>query len=229
MSFLLGVSGVQFAVLDWHEARNNGRTDTATGARGNDERAADGAGEDGNVRLRLDHRQFAYAGKFVRSDAGIAVAVADDVALASVATDGTDYADVLGAVVFDEDRTDPAVLRIRYVTVRQDRRGEGIGSRLLAAVATAGHGRGYGVVRIAVNNVFAYEASYRAGFGWTGRETGIAELVCDRPDPTARDRDRYRAGLSLLGDRAGGDPAASFVASHLEEGPPPVVDAPALS
>ena len=57
--------------------------------------------------------------------------------------------------------------------------------------------RGYDRVRIAVNNPFAYEALYRAGFGFTGEETGLAELVLERPAdrPAGRDADAYRAGL----------------------------------
>lgn len=186
-----------------------------------------GAGPDGDgARLRLDHTRFAYAGKFVRRGAGLAVVVPDEVDPGAVATDGEAYADVLGAASFDEDRTDPDVLRVRYVTVRRDRRGEGIGSRLLAFVAAAGHDRGYPVVRIAVNNPFAYEASYRAGYGWTGRETGIAELVCDHPDPTGRDPGRYGAGLDLFRERGAGDPEASFLAARRDADPPAVVPAP---
>jgi GNAT superfamily N-acetyltransferase len=195
---------VEYLVLDWH-----------------------GAGPDGGgARLRLDHREFAYAGKFVSGAAGLAVVVPDGVDPGTVATDGEAYADVIGAASFDEDRTDPDVLRVRYVTVRRDRRGEGIGSRLLAFVAAAGHDREYPVVRIAVNNPFAYEASYRAGFGWTGRETGIAELVCDHPDPTDRDPGRYRAGLDLFRERGAGDPEASFLADRADADPPAVVRSP---
>jgi GNAT superfamily N-acetyltransferase len=91
------------------------------------------------------------------------------------------YVDVLGAASFDPDRTEPAVLRIRYVTVRRDRRGERLGSRLLAFVAATAAERGFDRVRIAVNNPFAYEAAARAGFAWTGAETGLAELVCEAP------------------------------------------------
>ncbi len=74
--------------------------------------------EDGH-RLRLDHEHFAYAGKFVMTATGKAV----------VGDDG-----VVAAAAFDADRTDPDTLCIRYVTVRDDRRGEGIGSDLLRFV-----------------------------------------------------------------------------------------------
>ena len=122
------------------------------------------------VTLDLDHERFAYAGKFVMSRTGKAVVREDD--------------GILGAVAFDADRTDESVCRLRYVTVRAGRRGEGIGSRLLAFVRARVVAAGeYEAVEIAVNNPFAYDAAYRAGFGYTGRETGIAELVLAWPRP----------------------------------------------
>lgn len=138
--------------------------------------------------LRLDHREFAYAGKFVMSATGKAVAR---------------EVEVVGAVAFSEDRTDPSRLRLRYVTVRGDRRGEGIGPRLLRFTAERARERGYADVRIAVNNPFAYEACYRGGFVFTGTETGLAELVLAyRPErgrtgetPPAEGADRYQEGL----------------------------------
>jgi len=154
-------------------------------------------------RLELDHRRFAYAGKFVMTRTGKAVVEEGD--------------DLLGAVSFDRDRTDGAVWWCRIVTVRRDRRGEGLGPRLLDFTAEALLARGR-AVRIAVNNPFAYEAAYKAGFGFTGAETGLAELVLERPDPrpTAAYRDgldRYRARSSLssaerafLADRSGAVP-----------------------
>jgi len=114
--------------------------------------------------LSLDHERFAYAGKFVMSATGKAVA----------REDGT-----VGAVAFSADRTDETCLRLRYVTVRDDRRGEGIGPRLLRFVSERAREHGYESVRIAVNNPFAYEACSRAGFAFTGQETGLAELVLD--------------------------------------------------
>lgn len=135
--------------------------------------------------LRLDHRRFSYAGKFVMSATGKAVAREDG--------------ELLGAVAFNEDRTDASALWLRYVTVRADRRGEGIGPRLLAFVRDRARDRGYERVRIAVNNPFAYEACYRAGFGYTGRRTGIAELVLEHPDE--RSPERYREGLDEFRER----------------------------
>ncbi|MGQ4555660.1 GNAT family N-acetyltransferase [Halobellus sp. GM3] len=146
--------------------------------------------------LRLDYRRFAYAGKFVMSNTGKAVArgaTAPDV-VAGDATpptfdDGPDGdvaesefdTDVVAALAFNEDRTDDATLWYRYVTVRSDAKGHSLGPRLATFVAERAAGRGYERLRIAVNNPFAYEAMYRAGFAWTGRETGLAELVLERP------------------------------------------------
>lgn len=161
-----------------------------------------GPGDDGGggPRLRLDHERFAYAGKFVTGRTGKAVAREDGV--------------VLAAAAFDRDRTDPSVARIRYVTVRDDRRGEGVGPKLLAFLAgrlveDGGRGppgeAGVGIlggtrrVLIAVNNAFAFEAAYKAGFCYTGERTGLEELVLSFP---CDERDRsYRLGISVLGQR----------------------------
>ncbi|MEF8839395.1 MAG: GNAT family N-acetyltransferase [Haloarculaceae archaeon] len=122
------------------------------------------------VTLDLDHDRFAYAGKFVMSRTGKAV----------VRDGGT----LVGALAFDADRTDESVCRLRYVTIRADRRGEGTGSELLAFVRSSVVADGaYEAVRIAVNNPYAYDAAYRAGFGYTGEETGLAELVLAWPRP----------------------------------------------
>lgn len=154
--------------------------------------------------LRLDHERFAYAGKFVMSDTGKAV----------LREDGT----VLAAVSFSPDRTDGSVLRVRYVTVRRDRRGEGLGPDLVDAVVRRAFRRGYDRVKIAVNNSYAYQALYRAGFGFTGEETGIAELVLARPGN--RSAGRYRAGLRLFRDRDLDDDERAFVEDRLDAGPP---------
>ena len=166
--------------------------------------------------LRLDYRRFSYAGKFVMSNTGKAVVRDED-----EATDGEYDDDVLAAVAFNEDRTDASALWLRYVTVRHDRRGEGLGPSLCSLVVDRAADCGHDRVRIAVNNPFAYEALYRAGFGFTGEETGLAELVLKRPAdrPAGRDADAYRAGLDrfrardlsaaetgFLEDRRGADP-----------------------
>lgn len=150
-------------------------------------------GENG-PRLRLDWRRFSYAGKFTMTNTGKAVV-----------REGRDDPEsefdesVVAAVAFNEDRTDGRALWLRYVTVRDDQRGEGLGPTLCDAVAARALDRGYDRVRIAVNNPFAYEALYKAGFGFTGRETGLAELVLERPSD--RDAARYRAGLDRFRDR----------------------------
>ena len=184
--------------------------------------------------LRLDHRRFSYAGKFVMSNTGKAIipsgsettpgddtrGLSDDGVFweddgvfwedDDVSWDvddghrgGMDDADrdpsddVLAAVSFNEDRTDPETLWIRYVSVREDHRGEGLAPRLCGFVVERAPERGYARVRIAVNNPFAYEALYRAGFSYTGAETGLAELVLQRPTvgPVERSTERYQAGL----------------------------------
>ncbi|WP_299331374.1 GNAT family N-acetyltransferase [Haloplanus sp.] len=192
--------------------------------------------------LRLDHRRFAYAGKFVVGSTGKAVGRATTNEGDAPDTTGapntnrppnaavdTDYDDdVLAAASFSADRTDHDRLCIRYVTVRSDRRGEGLGSRLLAFVAARAADRGYDRVRIAVNNPAAYRAAYRAGFAFTGAETGLAELVCERPAtrPTPRDADIYRNGLDRYRERELDDETAAELADARAAGPPDVVDPP---
>ncbi|PSQ31822.1 GNAT family N-acetyltransferase [Halobacteriales archaeon SW_10_68_16] len=171
--------------------------------------------------LHLDHREFAYAGKFVMSATGKAVAGEEG----EKNGDGDDGDAILAATAFDEDRTDPNRLRIRYVTVRNDRRGEGIGPRLLRFTAERGRERGYTDVRIAANNPFAYEACYRAGFAFTGEETGLAELVLAyRPDREGRGR--YQAGFDRYRGRDLSDAEESFLDDYRGRGPPAVVADP---
>jgi GNAT superfamily N-acetyltransferase len=196
------------------------------------------------VTLRLDYRRFSYAGKFVVGRTGKAVvrlrsaeATADLPPIDEPLPPGLDAdafdAEVVAAVAFDADRTDPDTLRLRYVTVRRDRRGEGLGPRLARFVTDRAHDRGYDRVRIAVNNPFAYEALHKAGFAWTGEETGLAELVLEHPPPVGRSgddastsaaRDRYRAGLDRYRDRDLGRPEASFLARKAGAVPPRVID-----
>jgi GNAT superfamily N-acetyltransferase len=154
--------------------------------------------------LRLDHRRFSYAGKFVMSATGKAVAREDG--------------ELVGAVAFNEDRTDATTLWLRYVTVRADCRGEGIGPSLLEFVRDRALERGYERVRIAVNNPFAYEACYRAGFGYTGRRTGIAELVLEHP--VERSTERYQEGLDEFRERDLSADEESFLARKRDADPP---------
>lgn len=160
--------------------------------------------------LELDWRSFAYAGKFVVSGTGKAVA----------RDDGT----VVGALAFDEDRTDPEVLVFRYVTVRDDRQGEGIGSALLAFGRERAVERGYERIRIAVNNPAAYVACYRAGFGFTGRTSGVAELVLEWPVPSAGPG--FGDGLRRFVERDLDDESRRCLERRLDRGPPDAVPVP---
>ena len=158
--------------------------------------------------LRLDHERFSYAGKFVMSTTGKAVAREDD--------------EVVGAAAFDADRTDQETLRIRYVTVARDRQSRGIGPRLLRFVRDRASERGYERVVIGVNNPFAYEAAQKAGFAFTGERTGIAELILAWPGERAP---TYQDGLDLFAERDLSTAEQAFLDAR-DESPPPVVEPP---
>lgn len=158
--------------------------------------------------LRLDYRRFGYAGKFVMTNTGKAIA-----------RDSDGDEEPLAAVAFNEDRTDPNTLWLRYITTRRDRRGEGIGTRLAAFITSQAHERGYDRVVIAVNNPFAYYALFKAGFGFTGERTGIAELVLEHPSNTKR----YHAGLDRFHERDLTEDEQAFLDTKSKEGPPSVV------
>lgn len=190
--------------------------------------------------LRLDFREFSYAGKFVMSNTGKAVArdpegpravppsVDADIDRPDPGSEDDPFErDVVAAAAFNEDRTDPGVLWIRYITTRHDRRGEGIGARLAAFVADQAENRGYRRCRIAVNNPFAYHALYKAGFVYTGRETGLAELVLERPGE--RDAATYQCGLDTFRtdpDRDLSEDERSFLARREDANAPDLVTAP---
>jgi len=189
--------------------------------------------------LRLDYRRFSYAGKFVTGN-GIAVvrgkvSTEDDTvdALPDL-PDGLEASefvdDVLAAVTFNADRTDAETLWLRYLTVRRDLRASGLqlGPRLAAFISERAAEDGYKRVRIAVNNVFSYHALYKAGFGFTGRETGIAELVLERPadEPAARSTATYQDSLERFVDRTElSDAEQSFISEHADAEPPAVIPA----
>ncbi|AFK20538.1 N-acetyltransferase [Haloferax mediterranei ATCC 33500] len=188
---------------------------------------------DDGPRLRLDYRRFAYAGKFVTPKTGKAVLRDPDTPLPPLdderpaPTGGPDSLpplseDVVAAVAFNEDRTDPTTLWLRYVTVRADRKGEGLGPKLLARTCEAAAERGYETVRIATNNPFAYEACHKAGFGFTGRETGVAELVLERPAdaPASVSRETYQSGLDRYRVRDLDDREREFLAAREGTTPP---------
>jgi Acetyltransferase (GNAT) family. len=183
--------------------------------------------------LRLDFRTFAYAGKFVMSTTGKAViratapherpptgaAVGTDAKAGPEAIDPEVFrGDIIGATAFNEDRTDDTTVWIRYITVHTERRGNGLGAKLAAFTADQIAGTGYDTVRIAVNNVFAYEALHKAGFGYTGRETGLAELVLERPGPDPSVR--YQEGLDVFRERDLSDGEASFLETRRGAAPP---------
>lgn len=161
---------------------------------------------DDGPTLQLDYEQFSYAGKFVMSSTGKAVV--------------RDGRSVVAAAAFDPDRTDEATLRIRYVTVRSDRRGEGIGARLLRTLRDRACDRGFDRVVIAVNNPFAYEAASKAGFGYTGERTGLAERVMAWPNDAREDR--YREGIESYRGRDLSTEEREFIDAR--ESPPPVVE-----
>ncbi|WP_254829802.1 GNAT family N-acetyltransferase [Haloglomus salinum] len=173
--------------------------------------------------LRLDYRRFAYAGKFVMSSTGKAVAYAPE------RGDPGDSEAVRAAAAFDADRTDPDTLKLRYLTVRQDARGGGLGARLSAFVAARAAEEGFDRVAIGVNNAFSYEALYKAGFAWTGEASGLAELVLARPAdrPADADGERYREGLDRFRGRDGlSDAERAFLDDREGAAPPALVSGP---
>ncbi|WP_276281217.1 GNAT family N-acetyltransferase [Halorussus caseinilyticus] len=186
-------------------------------------------------RIRLDHREFSYAGKFVMSNTGNAVArdpetveserERDPESDGGTDTDWLEDDRIVAAIAFNEDRTDSATAWLRYVTVRRDRRGEGIGARLAGFATARLRERGYDRVQIAVNNAFAYHALYKAGFGYTGDQTGLAELVLAAPaDRTA---EGYQSGLDAYREREDLTTAErDFLAAKADTDPPDVIRTP---
>lgn len=183
-------------------------------------------------RLRLDHRQFAYAGKFARPDTGTAVVREDPAPTGGAgppdpgepSANQVDPESVLGALSFSPSREDASLLWFRYLDVRADRRGEQLGPRLCRFVLERAYDRGIDEARIAVNNPFAYHALHRAGFGWTGETAGMAELVLSTG--ASRDRERYQAGLDEFRERDTPAVVASFLAANRDEDPPSPVTSP---
>ncbi|MDZ7688002.1 MAG: GNAT family N-acetyltransferase [Halobacteriales archaeon] len=152
-----------------------------------------------DATLELDEDDFAYAGKF-RVPSGKAVT-----------RDGDETVAVLS---FSHDRADPDAVRVRYISVREDRRGEGVGSALLKYAADRLLER-HGAVRISVNNPFSYESARKAGFGWTGEESGLAELVMKRPSET--DPEMHEEALRIFADRDLSEEEETYVRRKLEE------------
>ena len=206
--------------------------------------------------VRLDYRRFSYAGKFVTGGTGVAVIRGDaaerasddapavesddepaaDTATESVASlpdgvEASDFADdILAAITFSPDRTDRSTLKIRYLTVRDDLRGDGqqLGPRLVAFLTTRAAAAGYDRIAIAVNNAFSYHALYKAGFTYTDRKTGLAELVLDRPigEPAVGSQSCYQRGLDVFREREGLSTAETeFLGDHSDAAPPGLLSA----
>ncbi|MFB6185286.1 MAG: GNAT family N-acetyltransferase [Halobacteriaceae archaeon] len=135
--------------------------------------------------LDLDHNHFPYAGKFVMSNTGKAIC--------------TQNGSIIGAIAFNEDRTDPDVLWFRYITVHTEYQGKEIGPKLARYTAQHATNASYQAIKIAVNNPFAYHALYKAGFSFTGEQTGIAELILRYPSAS----DTYQSGLTIFEQRNG--------------------------
>jgi GNAT superfamily N-acetyltransferase len=173
-------------------------------------------------KLRLDHEVFAYAGKFVLPSGKAVVTDGPDKLHIPDPQEGYTKG-VLAAAAFSDDRADGS-LWIRYISVRAEMRGEALGARLCAFVRERAVKQGYETVRIAVNNPYAYEALYKSGFGFTGRETGLAELVLEHPAPDDRSSGRYHEGLSRFADRELSPGEDVFLSQRTE--PPSAVVAP---
>ncbi|EFW92706.1 GCN5-related N-acetyltransferase [Haladaptatus paucihalophilus DX253] len=172
---------------------------------------------DDGPKIRLDYERFSYAGKFVMSNTGKAVVRAERPSERPPVSFGDES--VVAAIAFNEDRTDDGTMWLRYVTVHADRRGEGIGPKLARFTTERIHDRGYHRVKIAVNNPYAYQALYRAGFGFTGEDTGLAELVLEHPRPVAG-RERYQDGLDRYRERDLSSGEQAFLASKEGATPP---------
>lgn len=158
--------------------------------------------------IELDHTEFSYAGKFRMTATGKAVLA--------------DHESIIGAIAFSRDRTDHETVWFRYITVRADRRGEGIGPVLASRTAERLLNR-VDRIRIAVNNPFAFHALYKAGFEYLEERTGLAELVLERPaDQTT---DRYQQGLTCFRDRSDNAPVErTFIEDHLTRRRPTRID-----
>jgi len=155
-----------------------------------------------DATLELDD-SFAYAGKF-RVPSGKAVS--------RDASGG-----IVAALSFSPDHADDSRARVRYFAVRDDRRGEGIGSSLLSHTADRLlTDRGYDAVRVSVNNPYAYVAAHKAGFGWTGETAGLESLVLERPPDESADTDKRRdEGLRRFTDRDLSEPEHDFLRRKL--------------
>lgn len=172
------------------------------------------AGPRGSAILDLDHELFPLAGDFVQPR-GVAIAREDRT--------GHEPA-IVGAAAFDPDRTDLETVRIRAITVRTDRQGEGVGARLAAFVRGRLHDRGWSRVLIAVATPVAYHALHKAGFADTGTTTGFRERVLAHPQP--EDPVSYATGLRWYLDQDPSPSEQSFVRERASAGAPGTVTVP---
>jgi hypothetical protein len=175
----------------------------------------------------LDYRQFSYAGKFVQSAVGKALlrdkSRERDPPCSPPDTSITYETDVIAAVSFSSHRQVPHRLCYRYITVRHDQRGNQFGPKLAVDIAERASQRGYETLQVAVNNSFAFEAMYRAGFSYTGETTGIAELILRRPTERSAQtsKERYQSGLDRYRNRDSlSTDESNFLASRKESEPP---------
>lgn len=164
--------------------------------------------------LALDHEEFAYAGKFRMGSTG-----------KTVARDAGPGDELLGAIAYNEDHDSEETIRLRYITVRDSRQGEGIGPKLLRWTADRLNSSAASIV-IAVNNPIAYQACYRAGFVNTGTETGIAELELRYAPDAQRSAEQYDRGFSVFSDRDLPVEQSAVIATHQGSDPPQIIECP---
>ena|GEM_PF-2318745 len=143
--------------------------------------------------LDLATEEFAYAGQYRLRRYGKAV-------LTSRPDRPTRAVDIVAAVTIDRHRLHPDRLVVRRVDVRRAHRGHGWGPALLASLLPVAAAEGFRTVQANVNNPFAYVAATKAGFAWTGRTTGLAELIMRRPTdhPASCVDGRFIAGLTMF-------------------------------
>ena len=136
---------------------------------------------EGGPPIFLERDKFSYAGKFIRNDTGKILAKNGE--------------KIIAAISFSVDRNDKEIVWIRYIVVEKDLRGKGVGPKLLSYAIENLMERSR-LIKIATNNVFAYRALYKSGFEYTGKKTGIAELVLEYPrDQT---EERYLEGIETF-------------------------------
>ena len=136
---------------------------------------------EGGPPIFLERDKFSYAGKFIRKDTGKILAKSGG--------------KIIAAISFSADRNDKEIVWIRYIVVEKNLRGKSVGPKLLSYAVKSLMERA-GLIKIATNNVFAYRALYKSGFEYTGKKTGISELVLEYPrDQT---EEKYLEGIEMF-------------------------------